>query len=66
MKAIAERAKLENENFLLHKFRATFATRCLWAGVDLRTVQQWLGHSDMESNAVFETVAERTCIRQGQ
>jgi site-specific recombinase XerD len=37
------------ENFWLHKFRATFATRCLWAGVDLRTVQQWLGHSDMES-----------------
>jgi len=32
-----------------HKFRATFATRCLWAGVDQRTVQQWLGHSDMES-----------------
>lgn len=29
--------------------RATFATRCLWAGVDLRTVQQWLAHSDMES-----------------
>jgi integrase len=25
------------------------ATRCLWAGVDLRNVQQWLGHSDMES-----------------
>ena len=21
----------------------------LWAGVELRTVQQWLGHSDMES-----------------
>jgi integrase/recombinase XerD len=28
---------------------ATFATWSLWAGVDLRTVQQWLGHSDMES-----------------
>jgi hypothetical protein len=28
---------------------ATFATRCLWAGVDLRIVRQWLGHSDMES-----------------
>ena len=25
------------------------ATWSLWAGVDLRTVQQWLGHSDMES-----------------
>jgi integrase/recombinase XerD len=49
LKAVAERAKLSKENFWLHKFRATFATWSLWAGVDLRTVQQWLGHSDMES-----------------
>jgi integrase len=49
LKAVAKRAKLNPENFWLHKFRATFATRCLWGGVDLRTVQQWLGHSDMES-----------------
>jgi integrase/recombinase XerD len=49
LKKVAKRAGLEQENFWLHKFRATFATRCLWAGVDLRTVQQWLGHSDMES-----------------
>ena len=49
LKAVAKRAELDEDNFWLHKFRATFATRCLWAGVDLRTVQQWLGHSDMES-----------------
>lgn len=49
LKAVAERAKLDPDDFWLHKFRATFATRCLWAGVDLRTVQQWLGHSDIES-----------------
>ena len=49
LKVCAERAKLDEDNFWLHKFRATFATRCLWAGVDFRTVQQWLGHSDMES-----------------
>jgi integrase len=49
LKAVAERAKLDKENFWLHKFRATLATWSLWAGVDLRTVQQWLGHSDMES-----------------
>jgi integrase len=49
LKAVAERTKLDPDGFWLHKFRATFATRCLWAGVDLRTVQQWLGHSDMES-----------------
>jgi integrase/recombinase XerD len=49
LKTVAERAKLDKEDFWLHKFRATFATWSLWAGVDLRTVQQWLGHSDMES-----------------
>jgi integrase/recombinase XerD len=49
LKAVAQRAEQNPEEFWLHKFRATFATRCLWAGVDLRTVQQWLGHSDMES-----------------
>ena len=50
LKACAERARLDRHNFYLHKFRSTFATRCLWAGVDLRTVQQWLGHSDIESS----------------
>jgi integrase/recombinase XerD len=49
LKAVAERADLEKDNFWLHKFRATFATWSLWAGVDLRTVQSWLGHSDIES-----------------
>ena len=53
LKAVAERAKLDQDNFWLHKFRATFATLCLWAGVDLRTVQQWLGHSDMESTTRY-------------
>jgi integrase/recombinase XerD len=49
LKTCAKRAELEKDNFWLHKFRATFATWSLWAGVDLRTVQQWLGHSDIES-----------------
>jgi integrase len=40
LKAVAQRAEQNPEDFWLHKFRATFATRCLWAGVDLRTVQQ--------------------------
>jgi integrase len=36
-------------NWFLHKFRATFATMHLRAGVDLRTVQTWMGHKDLES-----------------
>jgi integrase len=44
-KSIAERAGLDPDDFYLHKFRATFATKHLQAGVDLRTVQMWLGHN---------------------
>ena len=67
LKAVAERAKLDQDNFWLHKFRATFATRCLWAGVDLRTVQQWLGHSDMESHdALFEAVPQPADAGEGE
>ena len=63
LKAVAERAKLDKDNFWLHKFRATFATRCLWAGVDLRTVQQWLGHSDMESTMRYLKPARNEAVR---
>jgi integrase/recombinase XerD len=49
LKRITRRAGLDESTYRLHKFRATFATKCLWAGVDLRTVQDWMGHSDLES-----------------
>jgi len=64
LKAVAERAKLDEDNFWLHKFRATFATRCLWAGVDLRTVQQWLGHSDMESTMRYLKPSRSQQVRE--
>jgi integrase/recombinase XerD len=64
LKACAERAKLDKENFWLHKFRATFATWSLWAGVDLRTVQQWLGHSDMESTMRYLKPSRSQQIRE--
>ena len=64
LKAVAERAKLNKDSFWLHKFRATFATRCLWAGVDLRTVQQWLGHSDMESTMRYLIPARNDAVRE--
>ena len=64
LKGIADRANLEKENFWLHKFRATFATRCLWAGVDLRTVQQWLGHSDMESTMRYLKPSRSQVVRK--
>jgi integrase/recombinase XerD len=64
LKALADGANLGEENFWLHKFRATFATRCLWAGVDLRTVQQWLGHSDMESTMRYLKPSRSQIVRE--
>ena len=64
LKDCAERAELNKEDFWLHKFRSTFATRCLWAGVDLRTVQQWLGHSDMESTMRYLKPSRSQRVRE--
>ena len=44
----AASARAQNQKISLKKELA-FATWSLWAGVDLRTVQLWLGHSDIES-----------------
>jgi len=64
LKKCAERAELDKDNFWLHEFPSTFATRCLWAGVDLRTVQQWLGHSDMESTMRYLKPSRSEKVRE--
>jgi integrase len=64
LKAVAERAKLNKGNFWLHKFRATFATRHLWSGVDLRTVQAWMGHTDLESTMRYLKPNRSEAVRE--
>ena len=34
------------EEFTMHGFRATFATRCIEAGMNPRTLQELLGHTN--------------------
>lgn len=63
-KAVAERAGLDADTFWLHKFRSTFATKHLQAGVDLRTVQLWLGHKDLESTMRYLKPARGKGIRE--
>ena len=63
-KDVAERAGLNPDDFWLHKFRATFATKHLQAGVDLRTVQLWLGHKDLESTMRYLKPARGKGIRE--
>jgi integrase/recombinase XerD len=49
LKAVAVRAGLNPDECWLHKFRSTFATIHLQNGIDLRTVQSWMGHTDLAS-----------------
>jgi integrase/recombinase XerD len=64
-KAIAERAKLNEDNFKLHKFRATRATRLLQGGMDVKSVQRILGHNELESTMRY-LGAQRTDVLQKQ
>lgn len=63
-KAIAKRAGLKQDEFWLHKFRATFASLALWCGIDLRTVQMWMGHSDLESTMRYLKPNRSQAVRQ--
>ncbi len=53
VKDVAERAGLQKEGWHLHRFRDTAATRWLRAGVDVRTVQQWLGHESLATTQKY-------------
>jgi integrase len=48
----------ECERWFLHKFRATYATKLLRSGLDLRTVQQMMGHADLASTMRYLRPAE--------
>ena len=63
LKRNAASAGLDPERYWLHKFRATFATLHLAAGVDLRTVQSWLGHTNLESTIRYLKPARGEAVR---
>jgi integrase len=55
LKTVAKRANLKATygNWTLHIFRHTFATMHLQSGVDVRTVQKWLGHSELSTTQKY-------------
>jgi integrase len=48
----------ECERWFLHRFRATYCTKLLRSGMDLRTVQQMMGHADLASTMRYLRPAE--------
>jgi integrase len=63
-KRIGRRAEIPESEVWLHKFRATFATRALWAGIDIRTVQAWMGHTDLASTMRYLRPQRDAAVRQ--
>lgn len=59
-KSVAKRAGLNPIDFWLHRFRSTFATSCLRAGIDVKTVQQFLGHNNLSSTMRYLVAARGT------
>jgi integrase len=53
----------ECERWFLHKFRSSYATALLRSGMDVRTVQQLMGHSDMESTMRYLRPQEDAAIQ---
>jgi integrase len=59
--SIAEKAGIADAH--PHKFRATYATKLLQSGVDLKTVQKLLGHKNLESTMRYLAKAQSPEVR---
>lgn len=54
----------ECSHWFLHKFRATYITRLLREGLDLRTVMRLSGHSDLESVMRYLSPADNKEVKE--
>ncbi len=53
LQIVIQRAGLAGQGITPHKLRHTFATHLIRNGVDIRTVQELMGHSELETTAKY-------------
>jgi len=65
LEGLLERAGLEGRGITPHKLRHTFATQLIRQGVDVRTVQDLLGHNKLDTTARYlhsDTRSKRAAV----
>ncbi len=59
LKIAVKKAGILNKRVTCHTFRHSFATHMLASGVDIRTVQEMLGHNDVKTTQIYTHVLGR-------
>jgi site-specific recombinase XerD len=65
LQRVLEKAGLDHEHITPHRLRHTFASHLIRNGVDVKTVQELLGHADLQTTARYlhsDTRAKREAV----
>ena len=60
MKKYGENAELPQDKRHFHVLKHSIATHMLEAGPDLRFVQDWLGHANIQNTVIYAALSSRS------